>query len=436
MINIYDFNRDGMDDVAITTNNGMISILLLYGKEISNESPMIFSKPHRLEAGFGATNIAISDFNNDENVDYITVNKYSDSLSVYLEKGDKGNIYNAYSMPIHLDDIFSPNDISLEDFNSDGIIDFVLIHQGTVFFSTFMGREGRDGSSIAFEAQYKFEIQGSPTDIVSEDFNQDGIIDLAVSDCFRNQILIFLGKGTQGRGDGSFELLRRKPIHPELSKNVITDPIGYKVGKFPESLISSDFNGDGIIDLVTSDKMSNTVSVLIGTGNKSDSEGIFHEAIAYPTNETTDNSFVSKTSVNQINESDSTNTSNHNEEDDLLEKFRKTRETQGLYAAQEFKKAKDKHENAVCRSNLRKIEWVVLTYLLDNDLNNVSETQFAGKPLTDPVTQKVLFGGSNIRNLPKCPFGGKYHIVKENTIIDKRLSKSVYCDYCNNEAGK
>ena len=44
-------------------------------------------------------------------------------------------------------------------------------------------------------------------------------------------------------------------------------PLSFDTGTRPNSVISSDFNGDGIIDLATANIFNDDVSVLLGTGN-------------------------------------------------------------------------------------------------------------------------------------------------------------------------
>ena len=44
-------------------------------------------------------------------------------------------------------------------------------------------------------------------------------------------------------------------------------PVFYPVGASPEQLAVTDFNGDGIPDIVTANEGDNTISVLIGNGD-------------------------------------------------------------------------------------------------------------------------------------------------------------------------
>lgn len=53
-------------------------------------------------------------------------------------------------------------------------------------------------------------------------------------------------------------------------------PRAYLTGSGPSSSVSADFNGDGVLDVAVANRTSNTVTILIGTG-----DGLFTEAASY-----------------------------------------------------------------------------------------------------------------------------------------------------------
>lgn len=80
------------------------------------------------------------------------------------------------------------------------------------------------------------------------DFNQDGILDLVISlgsSAISNNLAIFLGSGNGSFSSATF---------------VAAD------GLQPLSVITGDFNQDGLTDLVTANRGSDTVSLLVGNG--------------------------------------------------------------------------------------------------------------------------------------------------------------------------
>src|ERR1700687_6474064 len=84
------------------------------------------------------------------------------------------------------------------------------------------------------------------------DFNNDGILDLAVANRDSNDVSRLLG-----RGDGTFEPERRLPA-----------------GAGPRWIAAADFNGDGNTDLVVANFDSQDISVILGRG-----DGTFRSAL-------------------------------------------------------------------------------------------------------------------------------------------------------------
>lgn len=141
------------------------------------------------------------------------------------------------------------------DFNGDGIADVLFVGVGSSSISLGKG----DGTFLPLQS---LAIgSGSPAFAVVADFNQDGKLDVAVSNfnggnfTFGNTITVFLGNG-----DGTFQA-----------------GVDYPVGTHPLSIGTGDFNGDGKIDLVTTNTGDDTVSVLLGNG-----DGTFQAAVPSP----------------------------------------------------------------------------------------------------------------------------------------------------------
>ena len=82
----------------------------------------------------------------------------------------------------------------------------------------------------------------SPSAIVTGDFNDDGFMDIAVTDAANNQVSILLGNG-----DGTFQT-----------------PVSYPTGNKPVALIAQDFDGDNQPDLAIVNQADGTVTILLG----------------------------------------------------------------------------------------------------------------------------------------------------------------------------
>src|SRR6202044_3591454 len=102
----------------------------------------------------------------------------------------------------------------------------------------------------------------APTGLTVADFNNDGKLDLAVTNQTDNSVTVFLGNG-----DGTFN-----------------KPLSYPTGQAPVYVAAADFNGDNILDLAvanngaaTSTNSGDSVSILLGVG-----DGTFGATNSFP----------------------------------------------------------------------------------------------------------------------------------------------------------
>jgi FG-GAP-like repeat len=137
-----------------------------------------------------------------------------------------------------------PQGVITADFNKDGKADLAIANSGDDTVSILLGNG--DGT---FTALAPLVAGGSqPWSLVAGDFNNDGSIDLAVTNfnsANSSTVSIFLGVG-----DGTF-----------------ASAVNYPVGNGPFSIVSGDFNGDGVIDLAVGNQNGATVSILLGNGD-------------------------------------------------------------------------------------------------------------------------------------------------------------------------
>ena len=113
-------------------------------------------------------------------------------------------------------------------------------------------------AQLCFDPVANFSVGDYPKSLTAADFNGDGNIDLATANFNSKNISVLLGTGT-----GSFGMATHFPL-------------GLGVAN-PISIINSDFNGDGKIDLAVANDSSLNVSVLFGTGT-----GSFGISINFP----------------------------------------------------------------------------------------------------------------------------------------------------------
>jgi hypothetical protein len=236
---VADFNRDGKLDLATAnsyTNN--VSVLLGLGDGTF--------APHRdFSAMQGVNSVAVGDLNGDGNPDIVTADYIAGVVSVLLGNGDgtfqAQKTFAAGCVPFYA---------AVIDLNGDGKPDLavangqcnlmtdmtdsvnILLGNGDGTFQPFVGYPtGADGVYVA-----------------AEDFNGDGLPDLAISNSKGNSISILLGNG-----DGT--------LRPHMD---------FGTSNFPDVIAVGDFNGDHKVDLATPSQLTSqigVVEVLLGNGD-------------------------------------------------------------------------------------------------------------------------------------------------------------------------
>jgi len=233
-IAIGDFNGDGIPDLAVAnTGSGTVSILLGNGDGTFTQAPL-----SPVTVGSYPFSLLVADFNGDGIADLAVTNYGDGTLTVLLGRGN-GSFQQAHNSPIRIG--ANPTQLVTGDFNGDGIADLAAIDLEINGAITILLGAGDGTFSQAAMSPIAVSY---PNSLAVADFSGDGIADLAEVDSYGN-LNVFLGNG-----DGTF------------AKTAIQTA----VGDTPISIAADDFNGDGITDLAIADYGSGSVSILLGQG--------------------------------------------------------------------------------------------------------------------------------------------------------------------------
>jgi hypothetical protein len=205
-------------------------------------------------AADGPRAIDAGDFDGDGDTDLVAVNQYQD-LGVMLNQGD-GIFQGSANVALNGQGL----DVVVGDLNADGKLDLAATMIGSRISGYFTGYYGGTYPIYTSVGQLKVLLgNGDGSFTVADtkdlgdgrffsaalgDLDGDGDLDAALSNWDGNELKVLLGNG-----DGTFGA-----------------PQGWVVGSGAQQVDIADLNGDGQLDLVTTNLYSN-VKVLLGNGN-------------------------------------------------------------------------------------------------------------------------------------------------------------------------
>jgi hypothetical protein len=163
--------------------------------------------------------------------------------------------------PVHYSTTAGPVEVVSADFNGDGIPDVAStgsnFEAGPGVISVFLGvGDGTLGARI------DTNIGGIPLGLATADLNGDGRPDLIVGDRGNNAVRVLLGTGG----------------------GLFAPPQTFPAGDRPYEVLAADLNGDGVLDLAVADNNENSMRVLIGGRDGSGHwDGTFAPSVPYST---------------------------------------------------------------------------------------------------------------------------------------------------------
>ena len=259
-----DLNDDGQWAIVVA-NSGTDNLELFF--HYDND---VFINRTSLSTGLASYphSVTIADFNRDHFMDIAVVNAWHDTMIVFLGSGNESFVTrNVYSTGVRS----SPKSIVAGDLNSDGRTDVVIANPGSNDFAVFLAFD-----YISF-TNHLINVPGMismPFFIITNDFNNDHLLDIAIVNIHSATLGIYLGYG-----NGTF-----------------SDQITYSTGpsSSPFSLASGDLNDDNCIDVVVANTDSSTISIFFGYCN-----GSFQSPISYSTGSSTEPYSVAVADFNQ-----------------------------------------------------------------------------------------------------------------------------------------
>jgi hypothetical protein len=240
-----DFNGDGRRDLVTANAGGSSlydpgSVSIMLGKGDGT-----FDEPTQLRSGWNPFGLAVGDFDQDGAEDLAVVNAGSNHLMVHMDDGRGG-----FAPPRQYAVGSLPYWVTADDLNGDGHLDLVVADFGTYYGYSPPPSSGDVrvllGNGDGTFLPHVTLVAGlNPTAVVTGDFNEDAVRDLAVINANSSDLSVFLGKG-----GGDFGLVGR-----------------FGIGQGGLSAVVGDLNGDRHEDVAISNYDSADVSILLGIGD-------------------------------------------------------------------------------------------------------------------------------------------------------------------------
>ncbi|MEL7039577.1 MAG: S8 family serine peptidase [Cyanobacteria bacterium J06592_8] len=234
-----DVDSDGNTDVVLINSEfdefgvgyGGDSLSVLFNRTGDNRET--------LTAGEGVRDVVAADLDGDGDFDLATANEREDTVSVLI---NFGNII--FSDPIKYDVGDRPVNIIADDLDGNGTVDLATTDFGSDTVSVL--RNSGDGF---FAPALTFTTNENPSNLSAADLDGDGNSDLVMLNS------VFFEDGD--REGNSISLLLND------GDATFNEPLSFTVGEVPFGLIVEDLDGNGRLDIATSNFDSQDVTVYL-----------------------------------------------------------------------------------------------------------------------------------------------------------------------------
>ncbi|MBL7865248.1 MAG: VCBS repeat-containing protein, partial [Cyclobacteriaceae bacterium] len=239
-----DVDGDGRIDIVVTVAGlGVISVY----RNTSSAGTLSFDPYVNFTSGIDPLDAETIDIDGDGKPEIIAANRFSNSVSVYRNTTSTGSL-SASSFQAKVDFAVGtePYRVNVADLNGDRKPELVVSSSLSNIIHIFENTSTTGVINASTFATPVSLVTGSfPLGIALTDIDGDGLTDVAVVNNTPHTISVYRNLASGTITSGSFQ-----------------PPVDFSVGNAPGGLIATDINGDGKVDLVSTNATANIISIL------------------------------------------------------------------------------------------------------------------------------------------------------------------------------
>ncbi len=233
---VADLDGDGGSDAVVASASpGQGDVRVVFGLQAGTAAALFANDEPR--------DVAVADVDGDDALDIIATNVDSNDVSVLLGMGDGG-----FAAPLSFAAGDGPRRLAVGDIDGDGMADVAAVNQRSDDISVL-----RNTGGGAFGDALHYPVGTNPRFVTLADFNGDGALDAAVANRGGDSLSILATVPETGL----MQLVQTIDLLPGTCDGEVSDA-------GPRGVAIADWNGDGVLDLITANAGNDSVSIASG----------------------------------------------------------------------------------------------------------------------------------------------------------------------------